>query len=109
MIDQRVSPPHRSLLLIDYLSNRVYSVDKMGVEVPCNRHDEVLPTKFYEQLEKLSIERRKKAYVNYQLFLPTQLEVMKSKKTLQTAALTKTVHLLKRISLTRFDVRINSV
>ncbi|EAR94381.2 EF hand protein (macronuclear) [Tetrahymena thermophila SB210] len=84
-------------------SVRIYSVDKMQIEVPCNRHDEVIPRKFYEQLESLSIERRKKAYVNYQMFLPTQLEVMKSKKTLQQAALKKMIHLLKKISLTRFD------
>jgi len=37
----------------------------MQVEVPCNRHDEVIPMRFYEQLEGLSKERRKKAYVNY--------------------------------------------
>jgi len=37
------------------------------------------------------------------MYLPTQLEVLKSKKTLQQAALGKIVHLLKKISLTRFD------
>lgn len=54
----------------------------MKIEIPCNRHDEVIPMRIYEQLENLSIKRKTKAYTNYQMYLPIKLEALRSKKTL---------------------------
>lgn len=80
-----------------------YSVDRLEMEIPANRVDDVIPRKYYKELEDLCLERRKKALVYLQNHLPTLLETMKVKVFIQNNDLKKIVSLFKRVSLMKFS------
>ena len=80
-----------------------YSIDRLELEIPANRVDDVIPRKYYKELEDLCLERRKKALVYLQHYLPNLLETMKVKIFIQENDLKKIVSLFKKVSLLKFS------
>ena len=60
---------------------RGYSVERMQIEIPSSRVDDVIPRKHYKELEAFALERRKKALAYLQTQLPMALESLKVKGT----------------------------
>ena len=50
----------------------------MFLEVSGMQHDDILPKKHQEELERMCIEVKKKAIISYQMTLPVQLECMQA-------------------------------
>ena len=57
---------------------KAYSVNRMFLEVSGMQHDDILPKKHQEELERMCIEVKKKAIISYQMTLPVQLECMQA-------------------------------
>lgn len=58
---------------------RGYSCERMHLEIPSNRVDDVIPKRYYKELENLATEKRKKALFYLQTQLPMALESLKVK------------------------------
>lgn len=82
---------------------RGYAFDKMKIEIPCKLYDEIVPRHFYNELEAIAMERRRKAYLHYQIQLPLSLEKLQALQRVQSGAQKKIMELLKAISLYKFD------
>lgn len=80
-----------------------YSIDRLELEIPANRVDDVIPRKYYKELEDLCLERRKKTLIHLQNYLPSLLETMKVKVFIQGNDLKRIVNLFKSISLLKFS------
>ena len=80
-----------------------YSIDRLEIEIPANRIDDVVPRKYYKELEDLCLERRKKTLIHLQSFLPSLLETMQVKVFMQDNDLKKIVNLFKRACLLKFS------
>ena len=58
---------------------RGYSIERMQIEIPTSRVDDVIPRKYYKELEEFAVEKRRKALVYLQTQLPMALESLKVK------------------------------
>ena len=82
---------------------RGYSIDRLEIEIPANRIDDVVPRKYYKELEDLCLERRKRTLLHLKSFLPNLLENMRVKVFMQNNDLKKIVSLFKRACLLKFS------
>ena len=80
-----------------------YSIDRLQIEVPASRIDDAIPKKYYNELEELCIERRKKSLIHMQIQLSGTLEQLRIKVKLQNNSIKKIMSLLRKISLSKFD------
>ena len=80
-----------------------YSVNRLQIEVPASRVDDVIPRKYFKELEELCIERRKKSLMHMQFQLSKTLEELKIKVMVQNSSRKKIMSLIRKITLSKFD------
>lgn len=67
------------------------------------QHDDILPKKHQEELERMCIEVKKKAIISYQMTLPVQLECMQAVNRVQDSYQNQMLSIIRALNLQKYD------
>ena len=82
---------------------KILGVERVTMEIPVSRYEEPLPKQLWAEIEDLAISNRQTSKLLFKRNLSTSLDKILSRVVIQKTELGKVAHLLKNITLDRFN------